>query len=419
MKILMTTAMPPASEAPGAIPLVLQAQVRALWPRHDLTIVTAAGPDPAEWKAVEHLRGAGVKVHAVPRTEPQGIHRWQRRWRFTSMWLRGKYPFRTIWFWELGVQQTLDRILSEKEYDLVTVEDNAAGAYRYQTRSPILLTEHEVRRPRAISWRTRSKESWLKWALSESDWQRWPGYERAVWSRYDRIQVFTPRDAASLCAIAPELGDRVRVNPFGVEVPALCDPALEQKDEILFVGNFTHPPNVDAALFLGREIVPILRSRRPGAHLTIVGYSPPESVRALAGEEITVTGQVPEIGPYFERAAVVVAPIRTGGGQRMKVLQSLAWGKAVVATPRAVDGLELGGSTVPAVVQETAGGIASACAALLDSTPARREFGLRARAFVMEHYSPLAYARRLEAVYAELQAAPSARMAGRGEGQWG
>ena len=88
---------------------------------------------------------------------------------------------------------------------------------------------------------------------------------------------------------------------------------------------------------------------------------------------------------------------------RMKVLQAMAMGKAVVTTPRGAEGLAIEGCQPPLAVAEDAEGIADAAATLLASVEARRSLGRRARAFVAEHYSPPAYARRLEAVYAELQ----------------
>jgi hypothetical protein len=107
----------------------------------------------------------------------------------------------------------------------------------------------------------------LHWAFGEADWQRWRKYQLSVWRRSDRIQVFTPRDAEAVAALAPDLAERVRVNPFGVELPAPLDDRLEEPGHVLFVGNFTHPPNVDAALWLGTEIMPALRTCYPGVRL--------------------------------------------------------------------------------------------------------------------------------------------------------
>jgi glycosyltransferase involved in cell wall biosynthesis len=87
----------------------------------------------------------------------------------------------------------------------------------------------------------------------------------------------------------------------------------------------------------------------------------------------------------------------------MKVLQSMALGKAAVTTPRGAEGLTAEGRQPPLAIAEDAEGFARAAAALLASEEARRALGRRARAFVAEHHSPLAYVKRLEAIYAELR----------------
>ena len=130
------------------------------------------------------------------------------------------------------------------------------------------------------------------------------------------------------------MAKRVRVNPFGIEIPAPLDTAVQEQNTLLFVGNFTHAPNVDAAVWLGKEIMPLLREQCPGIRLWLIGIYPPPEVKALACNDIEVTGPVPEIEPYFARAALVVAPVRIGGGMRMKVLQAMALGKAIVTTSR-------------------------------------------------------------------------------------
>jgi polysaccharide biosynthesis protein PslH len=402
MRILLVAPMPPQPDARGAIPVVLHAQIAGLTPRHEVTLVTVAGLEPGEQAAVDCLRSEGIEVHAIRRTEPHGLKRWQRRWRLGSTWLKGDYPWRTVWFWEPELQGILDRLLAEKRFDLVTVEDNSMGIYRYRTDLPTFITEHEVRQARPVNWKALANGSPLRWALGELDWTRWQRYQENVWKQFDRIQVFTRRDAEAIAQIAPGLAGRVRVNPFGIQLPALLNPGQEIEGQLLFVGNYTHPPNVDAALWLGHEIMPRLRKRIPGVCLDLVGIYPPEPVRALACEDIRVTGPVPEVDPYLESAAVVLAPVRTGGGMRMKVLQAMAYGKAIVTTPLGADGMEISGQEPPLAIGHDAEEIVEETAGLLENPAHRLALGKRARDFVANHYSVQAYARRLEDVFIEL-----------------
>ena len=402
MRILLATCMPPRPQAPGAIPVLLNALLASLTPQHEVTLVTVLGPDPEEHSAVENLRERGFEVHATQLMQPSQAQRWGRRWRLASTWLRGAHPWRTLWFSEPAIQDTLDTLTSERCFDLIQVEDNAMGVYQYPTQSPTLFTEYEVRRPRPVNWQGWKGESVVKWALREADWQRWGRYQCDVWRRFDRIQVFTPRDALSIKAIAPDLYERVRVNPFGIELPAQANPNREESETLLFVGNYTHAPNVDAALWLGQEIMPRLRERCPGVRLNLAGIYPPPAVQALASDDIALLGPVPDVEPYLEQATLVVAPLRIGGGMRMKVLHAMAMGKAVVTTSRGAEGLATEAQEPPLVIAEDTQGFVDAIVRLLAAPQARHTLGWHARAFVEAHYGPAAYARRIEAIYAEL-----------------
>src|SRR5439155_25909855 len=142
-------------------------------------------------------------------------------------------------------------------------------------------------------------------ALAELDWPRWSRSHRRTWGRCDLMQAFTARDADAIRALAPHVAGRLRVNPFGIELPDPLPPAPASSPELLFMGNFTHPPNVDAALWLGSEIMPLLRARGTGARLTLVGPHPPAAVLALACDDVVVTDHVPDVRPFLEQTAVV------------------------------------------------------------------------------------------------------------------
>ena len=133
-----------------------------------------------------------------------------------------------------------------------------------------------------------------------------------------------------------------------------------------------------------RAIFPAVRARLPAASLEIVGDAPPAEVRAPAGDGVVVTGRVNDVQPYLDRAAVVAAPLRLGGGMRVKVLEALAAGKAMVATPLAVSGLDLVPGT-HAMIAESDAEFSDALVALLQEAERRRPLGDTARAWATEH----------------------------------
>jgi len=132
--------------------------------------------------------------------------------------------------------------------------------------------------------------------------------------------------------------DNVVVAPNGWRsgplLPAAEDPV------VIFVGLLGWGPNRDAALWLGREIWPRVLRRVPTARLLIVGRDPTPDVLALSAASIDVVPSPADVRPYLARAALAVAPLRSGGGSRLKLLEALDAGRPVVATPLGADGFE-------------------------------------------------------------------------------
>jgi glycosyltransferase involved in cell wall biosynthesis len=413
MRILLLTSMVPQANGTGAIPILLYAELIALAERHDVTLVTAAGDEPGETAAAAALADAGFDVHVADRRRPPpGIDRWRRRWRLAATWARGRWPWRTVWFADPGVQTLIDRLAATRRFDVVVVEDSPMSVFRVPRGVPTVLTEHEVRRPRTINWRAGPPRQWLRSAFRELDWRRWERFQRESWRRFDRVQVFTDRDASAIAELAPEVADRVRVNPFGLVLPPAPDPAREVPGTVLFVGNFAHSPNRDAAVWLALEIMPAVRARCPLARLRVVGNAPPRAVLDLAGPGVEVVADATSVEPHMAAASVVVAPVRTGGGMRMKVLEALATGKAVVTTARGAEGFNSLEADPPLVIAEGSEEIAAATTALLEDAPRRLALGRRARAFAERHHSTAAWRARLEAVCDEAREGVADRVEG-------
>ena len=398
MRILMVTIMPPQPHSWGAIPVLLHGQLCALRSRHTITLVTLVG-DHCEQQAVDDLRRSGLEVHPVERTPDTTL----RRMRMAASWLCGREPKRTIWNYEPRLQHTLNTILATRRFDLIQVEDLALGAYTYPRSTPKILTHYEVLRPRSVNWQIWRETHSMRRVVDEADWHRWPRHQADVCRRFDCIQVFSKRDATSITRIAPDIASRVRVNPFCVQMPRAADPARERPGSLLFVGSFLHPPNIDAVTWLVEDILPRVRAEYPDATLTIAGSDPRGRIRHLAGPHVVLAGYVEDLSLLLDEAAVLVAPVRIGGGQRMKVLYGLGAGKAVVTTARGAEGLDAVASGSALRVAEDADGIARATVELLRSPAERRALACRARALVQGHYTPEAYARRAQAVYEELR----------------
>ena len=125
------------------------------------------------------------------------------------------------------------------------------------------------------------------------------------------------------------------------------------RDRIVFTGAMHYPPNIDAALVLANQVMPLVRRRIPEASLDIVGRDPAPALLAIAGRPgVRVTGYVPDVRPYLDGASVFAAPLRFGAGIQNKLLEALAMEVPVVASTLAIDGLRVGREAPPAAVAD-------------------------------------------------------------------
>jgi polysaccharide biosynthesis protein PslH len=224
--------------------------------------------------------------------------------------------------------------------------------------------------------------SYASAALNRVEVRRIQQYERSMPARFAHVTVCKREDKTFL-------GDQpnVTVVPNGVPVREALDPAGEHANEILFVGTLGYDPNVDAVKFFTREVMPEILRQQPDARLSIVGKEPPADVQQLHdGRSIIVHGPVPEVAPYYQSAGVVIAPIRFGAGTRLKVLEALMLGRAVVATTMAIEGLDLRAGT-DLEVADTPEAFARACIALMRDERRRRQLASVGRQRALDLYT--------------------------------
>jgi O-antigen biosynthesis protein len=165
--------------------------------------------------------------------------------------------------------------------------------------------------------------------------------ERDLWNRCDVVVYPSEEEAAQVRSLAPAV--------HAMAVPLYCFHQVErdagsnlaERQGILFVAGFGHPPNVDAARWLVEKVLPRVRAHLPQARLSLVGSNPTEEVKALAGDGVEVMGYVDDatLASLYRAARVVVAPLRFGAGVKLKVLEAMANGVPVVTTSIGAQGL--------------------------------------------------------------------------------
>lgn len=172
-----------------------------------------------------------------------------------------------------------------------------------------------------------------------NEWRRWRNLEFFLARLADDVLVVSPAEKQILEQY--DFTDKVSVIP-NIHSPAECTIPFEKREGLMFIGGFTHLPNEDAVIWFVEKILPLIRRQLPAVTFSIVGSNPTEKVKALASSTVTVTGYVPEVGPYFEKARVFVAPLRYGAGLKGKLGQSFAYGVPVVTTSVGAEGFALG-----------------------------------------------------------------------------
>lgn len=223
-------------------------------------------------------------------------------------------------------------------------------------------------------------------------------YESFMFTPYARTVVVSGRDREELLSLNPSLP--VEVIPNGVDTHAFRPRPTARIPALLFVGNYEYPPNVDAALHLAQDIFPAVRRRLPQVRLWLVGNAPPPELRALASETIRVTGRVPDVRPYLARAGAFISPLRLGAGIKNKVLEALAMGCPVIATPLSLDGIAARDGHDVLVAEGPT--LAEAAVRLLQDAGLSRQLSLNGRRLVESRYSWDHVAERYLALYAAL-----------------
>jgi glycosyltransferase involved in cell wall biosynthesis len=263
-------------------------------------------------------------------------------------------------------------------------------------------------------------------------WQKLRRYEASVCRRAHRVLAVSQTDAQALRQLAPDLD--VAVIPNGIDtdqyqpgpIDAAGDP--DQPPTVVFVGKMDFRPNVDAVRWFVEEIWPQVRAEVPEAHFYAVGQRPHPRLDPLhADASVTLTGWVEDVRPYIAQAAVYVLPLRMGSGTRLKLLEGMALGKAIVSTRMGAEGFtapseqgQRGALTYGRVTHDRElvlvrdndpAAFARAIIALLRDPARRAGLGANARAFARAHYDWRVIIPRLEALYAQARqtAAPGAR----------
>ena len=270
------------------------------------------------------LRELGIDVRTVP---------WQPDLQHVVRGIARTHTGSAGRFWDKGLAALVHEATREKPTDLLQVEYSQLASYlSVGSARRKVLDFHNIESSLATSFAKSSKT--LKGRLAYVEAPLLRRRERLGAEQADLVTVVSTKDAERMPGHPREL----LVCPNGWEPTEQLPPSDEPT--AVFVALMGWKPNIDAAVWLGRDVWPLVRARMPEARLLLVGREPSAEVRALASDDIEVTGTVPDVRPYLARARVALAPLRSGGGTRLKVLEALDAGRPIVSTTIGIEGLE-------------------------------------------------------------------------------
>jgi sugar transferase (PEP-CTERM/EpsH1 system associated) len=362
--------------------------IKYLAERHHVTVLAYAGPQDAA--NVAALRETGATICPVVRDEPSTAAK--RRAQLSS--LLSPRSFQRQSLESPAMQAAIDRTLATDRFDVIQVESSQMSGFNYGPDTPLIVDEHNIEYE--LLYRTfKTERSPLRKLFNWVEYRKFRRDEQRSWKMADGCIVTSDREAIIMREHAPKSPSIVVPNGVDVEYfqPSSVTP---DPNSIVFVGVMHYRPNVDAAVYFIRDILPHLQRERPELKFTIIGAEPADELQRLASPHVILTGKVPDTRPFVARAGAIVVPLRMGSGTRLKVLEGLAMGRPLVSTSLGAEGIEAVDGQHLLLADEPRA-FAHAVSRVLDDHALSRNLGRDGRALVAARYSWTSVLSHLEA----------------------
>jgi len=344
--------------------------LRHLAATHDLTYLSYYGGqrDQAyEREVLTHLPGT-VSVYTAAPAATGSARYFDYLRHFPN-----RAPYSISKFAARQVQKLLREWIPQHKFD-VAVCDFLASTLNFPDKleTPTALFQHNVE---TILWKRKAdfEAKWLDRIVSKVEYAKMRRFEPEQTRRFHHVIAVSETDRETM---SPMVGrEHISVVPTGVDLRKYqYDPAVRPSGPlVVFTGSMDWAPNIDGVEFFCKEIWPQVLTKVPGARFRIVGRDPQPRVRALASENVEVTGTVPSIIDHLREAAVFVVPLRIGGGTRIKIYEGMAMGKATVSTTIGAEGLDVQhGRDI--LLEDSPAGFASAIVTFLQNEEVRRRY---------------------------------------------
>ena len=363
--------------------------------KNDVTLL-ALETQPTDAEGVAQLQQLGIRVHLVPNAQTLPPVSFGT---LLKAFLK-RQPITVARYDLPAYRQKFKELIATGTFDLVHYEMFHTAQFHIEARLPSVLSQQNVD---SAIWRRLCSETinpFYKFAYwtQQLSFQR---YERILSPKFDAVTCTSDIDAAVFQRHCTK--NIIEIIPNGVDVTHyLPDFSAETPAHLIYIGSMDWYPNEDAVDFFADEVLPQIQERVPDVRFSIVGGNPSARVQKLAERKgVVVTGRVPEIKPYFAEATVFVVPLRIGSGTRLKILEALAMGKAIVSTSVGAEGLDLKDGEEIFIADEPTG-FAEAVTRLLTDASLRRRIGENGRARVERDYDWRSIGEKLHQLYTKI-----------------
>ena len=377
--ILVASPFLPHADAGHGGGVYLDALVRALATRARVDLVSFA--TPAELVSPPSLAPDLASVRLVPRPEIrdlQGAARLRQKGIMLRRWVQGGLPVVVAKFRSRAMARAIrEATRSDSPPVAALLEMDLMAQYLpCLGQTPTVLTDHEAGHPVPAAIGPRGLGA-------GRDARLWERYVERTYRRADLLQALTAEDAAEL---EQRFCRTVHVRPPLVELPRHAVAPAEAPPRILFLGDYRHAPNPEAARVVALEVLPRIREQVPDAELWLAGPNPTPLIAALANAPgVRVHGFVRNLSELFGQVRALVAPVFSGGGSRIKVLTALSHGLPVISNELGFRGIE---APPPAIGRgETPRQLSDATLLLLLGADAAAAAGDAARRWAVESLS--------------------------------
>jgi len=373
-------------------------------------VILASFVRPEEERFVDVLRTVCAEVHTVPirRSRPADI----------GYWLRSNLTGRPFLIERDDLKEMrllVARIRSSQPLDFIHADQLTMTQFAI----PSATTTPETSQPARVFdahnavWtiveRMRQNAAWFLRPVAALEARRIKRYEGMIVAGFDHtLAVTEPDRQALLQAVDAYNGsfaaqqDRITVVPIAVDTrqqtPVQRRPGSRK---IVTLGTLHYPPNADGIRWFLQEVFPLVRRQIPDATLTIIGKNPPADFLQAVEQQpgaLTVTGYVPDLAPYLEEAALMVVPVRAGGGMRVRILEAFAYAMPVVTTTVGLEGIAAQ-DEVEVLIADTPPDFARQVVRLLQNEDLQARLSAQGRALAESHYDWQVVLQKMDRVF--------------------